>query len=98
RGAIEPLWRRYDRQAKNSFELKLRQDILDPAELWTLFAPDQAKARPIPMDRVLNFGPMSGLAYQGSNPHKFTIDELNRDEPGIIKEIIVRAHNLGAVH
>ncbi|MHA3771319.1 insecticidal delta-endotoxin Cry8Ea1 family protein [Verrucomicrobiota bacterium sgz303538] len=83
----------YLAQAKNSYELELRKNVVDASKLWSLFDPDEENTRPIPMDRVLWAGPLSGLSFMTGNEHDFTFGDVAEDAPGLIEEISVREYD-----
>lgn len=83
----------YIGQAKNSYELELRKNVLDPSKLWSLFDPEREKTQPIPMDRVIWSGPLAGLSFMIGNEHDFAFGDVAVDSPGKLKEIYVREFN-----
>lgn len=83
----------YVGQAKNSYEMELRANVVDPSKLWSLFDPDLEKTQPIPMDRVLWSGPYAGLSFVGGNEHDFNFGDVSADATGQIREIFVREHD-----
>lgn len=83
----------YVAQAKNSYELELRKNVVDGSKLWSLFDPDQAGKHPIPLDRVLWSGPLAGLSFMTGNEHNFVYGDVVEDPPGRIEEITVREYN-----
>src|SRR6185312_1749721 len=83
----------YLAQAKNSYELELRKNVVDVSKLWSLFDPDQEKTHPIALDRVLWAGPLSGLSFMTGNEHDFGFGDVLEDASGQIEEIYVREYN-----
>jgi hypothetical protein len=77
---------------KQSYATALQANVGDPALLWTLLDPDQANARPIPMDRVWWVGPCTGLTQKDYNSH-YANDVPRTDAPGLLKKIYVREYN-----
>jgi hypothetical protein len=83
----------YIAQAKNSYELELRKNVVDASKLWSLFDPEQENTKPIPMDRVIWAGPHAGLSFMVGNEHDFAYNDHVADTPGQIEEIRVREYN-----
>jgi hypothetical protein len=92
-GDQKVLFRYYEKQALNSYEMALKSNIGDPAQLWTLLEPEQANAQPIALDRVTWVGPCTGLLQKKNNEHGAFDEHYNEDRTGTIKKIVVREYN-----
>lgn len=82
----------YQEQARNSFAASLLTNVGDAARLFTLLDPDRADERPVPLDRVTEVGPASGLVNKSGNEHdaRRTI-LLATPDHATINKIIVRS-------
>lgn len=86
-----PLFNLHKAKVANSYEVELRRNAVDAAELWPLLDPTQATLRPIPLDRVVWVGPLEGLSRKGANEHDYKSGDAIDSGVGEIEEIIVRS-------